>query len=134
MSPELFWMAAVAVMTALLWVPYILSVLIEMGPVNALTGRVGDDPGQTAWAARAQHAHRNAIENLVVFAPLAIGVHVAGAGTETTALAAMIYFWARLAHYVVYCAGIPVVRTLIFAVGVLCQVTLGVALLGAAPV
>ncbi|MEM0922943.1 MAG: MAPEG family protein [Pseudomonadota bacterium] len=133
MSPELFWLAAVALLTALMWVPYILSVLAEMGVVNALMGRVGDDPGNAAWAIRAQHAHRNAIENLVIFAPLAIGVHVAGVGSSATAAAAMVTFWARLAHYLAYCAGIPVVRTLLFVVGVICQLTLGLALLGAAP-
>ncbi|MEL6265782.1 MAG: MAPEG family protein [Pseudomonadota bacterium] len=133
MSPELFWMAATALLTSLMWAPYIVSLILERGLVSALTERVGDDPGPAAWAERAQRAHRNAVENLVVFAPLAIGVHVAGAGTGVTAAAAAIFFVTRLAHYVVYCTGIPVARTLIFAVGVFCQITLGVALLTAAP-
>jgi uncharacterized MAPEG superfamily protein len=129
MSPELFWMAAVATATALMWVPYILGMIANRGLVPALTARVGDDPGEFAWAQRAQHAHRNAIENLVVFAPLAIAVHLAGAGSEVTALAAMSYFWLRIAHYVLYVLGIPVIRTLVFAAGVACQLTLAAALL-----
>lgn len=132
MSQELYWMAAVATATALMWVPYILGVIVNRGLVQALTARVGDDPGDFGWAKRAQRAHMNAIENLVVFAPLAIGVHVADVGTETTALAAMAYFWIRIAHYVIYALGIPVARTLIFAAGVFCQLILAAALLTAA--
>ncbi|MEM1382466.1 MAG: MAPEG family protein [Pseudomonadota bacterium] len=131
MSPELYWLAATALMTAVLWVPYILVVLAEMGPVTALTQRIGDAPPKAAWAARSQHAHRNAVENLVVFAPLALGVHLAGVGTETTAFACMAFFSLRAAHYVVYMAGIPVVRTVIFFGGVICQIVLAVTLLSA---
>ncbi|WGH78108.1 MAPEG family protein [Jannaschia ovalis] len=129
MAPELFWMAATAVMTGLLWVPYILSFIGERGLVGALTRRKGDEVGAADWAQRAQWAHRNAVENLVVFAPLALGVALTGAGTALTALAAAAYFWLRLAHFVVYTAGIPVVRTLLFAGGVVCQLILGIALI-----
>lgn len=131
MSPELYWLAAVAVATALMWLPYVLNILMEMGVVAALVGRAGDDPGSAAWAKRSQRAHLNAIENLAIFAPLALAVHVAGVGSETTALAAMAYFWVRVAHYAVYVAGIPIIRTLLFAAGVICQLALGAALLGA---
>ncbi|MEM1276076.1 MAG: MAPEG family protein [Pseudomonadota bacterium] len=131
MSPELFWLAATAVMTALMWVPYILNILAQMGVVTALVSRAGDDPGEAAWAKRAQRAHMNALENLAIFAPLAICVHVAGIGNEMTALAAMAYFWIRLAMWVVHLAGIPVIRTLLFAGGVGCQLALGYALLTA---
>ncbi|MEM6934121.1 MAG: MAPEG family protein [Pseudomonadota bacterium] len=131
MTPELYWLAATAVLTALMWVPYILNILAEMGMMTALVSRDGDDPGQTAWAKRAQRAHLNALENLAVFAPLALGVHVTGVGTEMTALAAMAYFWVRLVMYVIHVAGVPIVRTLLFAAGVICQLVLGVALLGA---
>jgi uncharacterized MAPEG superfamily protein len=41
-----------------------------------------------------------------------------------------VYFFARLAHYVVFTLGIPVVRVLAFAVGVAAQITLALALLG----
>ncbi|MEM7668120.1 MAG: MAPEG family protein [Pseudomonadota bacterium] len=129
MTPELYWLAATAVLTSLLWVPYILNILAEMGVFPALLGRSGDDPGKAVWAQRAQRAHMNAVENLVVFAPLALGVHVAGAGSEMTALAAMAYFWLRLAVYIVHVAGIPIIRTLLFAGGVVCQLILGYALL-----
>jgi uncharacterized MAPEG superfamily protein len=34
-----------------------------------------------------------------------------------TGLGAALYFWARLAHYVIYTAGIPIARTLAFFLG-----------------
>ena len=43
---------------------------------------------------------------------------------------AAVYFFARLADYLVYLAGIPVARTLAFAVGWLAQVILALTILG----
>lgn len=129
MTPEVYWLAATALLTALMWAPYILNILFQMGILTALLSRDGDDPGEAPWAKRAQRAHLNSIENLAVFAPLALGVHVVGAGTEATALAAMAYFWIRAAVYIVHVAGIPVIRTVLFAAGVFCQLVLGAALL-----
>ena len=48
----------------------------------------------------------------------------------STALACAVYFWARLAHVVVFWAGIPVLRTLAFTVGFLAQVALVLAVFG----
>jgi len=130
MSSELFWVAATALITALMWVPYILSLLGQLGIVAALSdGNAGTAPS-AVWAQRAKRAHTNAVENLVVFAPLAIGIHVAGLSSGTTATACAVFFFTRLVHYLVYTAGIPFVRTLSFAVGWLCQMVLALALLG----
>ena len=49
---------------------------------------------------RAVRAHLNAVENLAVFAPLALAVHVTGAGTPLTAAASMTYFAARALHLI----------------------------------
>jgi uncharacterized MAPEG superfamily protein len=122
MTPELTWLTATALITALMWVPYILVLIAQMGLVGALT--------ETRWARRAKRAHTNAVENLVVFAPLAIAVHVTGTSTAMTATVCAVFFYTRLAHYVVYAAGIPVIRTLLFAVGWACQMILALTLLG----
>lgn len=128
--PELFWLAATTAMTALLWLPYILRFITEIGIRDAIWDPVGEHPLKTAWAQRAHRAHQNAVENLVVFAPLAIIVHNLDASSETTAVAAMIYFWARAAHYVIYLLGIPVARTLAFFVAWGCQIVFLLALFG----
>jgi uncharacterized MAPEG superfamily protein len=45
-------------------------------------------------------------------------------------VACAVYFWARLAHAIVYALGIPVARTLAFAVGFGAQVVLALAVFG----
>jgi uncharacterized MAPEG superfamily protein len=43
---------------------------------------------------------------------------IAGKANATTALGATIFFWGRVAHALVYLAGIPYLRTLVFVVAV----------------
>jgi uncharacterized MAPEG superfamily protein len=45
---------------------------------------------------------------LVVFAPLVLAAVWLKAQPELVGTAAIVYFWARLVHYSVYAAGIPV--------------------------
>jgi uncharacterized MAPEG superfamily protein len=47
-----------------------------------------------------------------------------------TALACMVYFWSRVAHFVVYTFGIPLLRTLAFAAAFASQVVLALVALG----
>jgi len=53
-----------------------------------------------------------------------------GASTPSTILASQVYLGARLVHYVVYAAGVPVVRTLAFMVGVAATLAIAAAVLG----
>ncbi|GMG83015.1 MAPEG family protein [Paralimibaculum aggregatum] len=129
-SPEIFWLAATALATAVMWVPYILWMISDRGLGPALMDGEHDIAYTVPWAARAVRAHRNAVENLVVFGVLALAVQATGTGTALTAQAAALFFFVRVAHYGVYVAGMPVVRTLLFAVGVGCQIVLGLAVLG----
>jgi uncharacterized MAPEG superfamily protein len=113
----------VTVFTALMWIPYILNAVI----VRGLTAAVGypEDPKPLApWAQRMKAAHANAVENLVVFAALVLIAQIAGANSQVTATACMVYFWARLVHFLVYTARVPWARTLAFFVGFLCQMAI----------
>lgn len=130
MSQELFWLTLTALMTGLLWVPYILNRTAVRGLFGAMANPSPDAAPHSAWAERAMRAHRNAVENLVVFAPLALAVHIMNVGSELTATACAVFFFARAAHYLVFTAGIPVARTLAFAVGFVVQVILALRLLG----
>ncbi|MEP7157585.1 MAG: MAPEG family protein [Betaproteobacteria bacterium] len=130
MSPELYYTVLTALFTAVIWIPIVVNRLREDGIWPALKNPQPDKHAKAAWAFRLANAHRNAIENLVVFAPLAIAVHVLGLGTAQTATAAALFFFARVAHAVIYAAGIPVLRTIAFTVGFLCQVFLAARLLG----
>jgi uncharacterized MAPEG superfamily protein len=129
-SPELTWLIATAAMTGLFWVPYILNRLNEQGILAGLWDPQGLTDTKVGWARRMMQAHDNAVENLVVFAPLALAVHLLGTGTELTAGAAMTYWFARLGHYLVFSLGVPVLRIVCFLVGFACQVILALNLLG----
>lgn len=108
-------LAWTAAFTALLWVPYILVRIMTYGPAETITYRADDKP-LPAWAMRAKKAHSNAIENLAPFAALVLVAHLAGAANAITAMASIVFFWARVAHYPAYISGWPVVRTLTYAV------------------
>jgi len=125
---ELTYLTWTTVFTALMWVPYILNTIIVRGLINAVG--YSENPKPLApWAARMKQAHSNAIENLVVFGLLIFVAQAAGANNETTALASAIYFYARIVHFVTYSLGVPWVRTLAFAVGFMCQISLALQIL-----
>ena len=130
-SPELVYSALAAGFTGILWIPIILNRLREMGWWKALKNPEPDVRPHSAWAYRLANAHRNAIENLVVFAPLAIAVHLLEIGNAATATAAGLFFWARVSHALIYTFGVPLLRTIAFAIGFVCQGLLLLRVLGA---
>jgi len=123
-SPELFAATIVAAFTGLMWIPIIANRLLEMGPWKALKNPQPDVRPHSDWAYRLACAHRNAIENLCVFAPLAVAVHLMNAGNSATAAAAWVFVSARIAHAGIYTLGIPLLRTVAFFAGFGCQMTL----------
>jgi uncharacterized MAPEG superfamily protein len=73
-------------------------------------------PEPSALAARAERAARNMLENMVLF--VAVFVAAAADGTDPTTGSA-IFFFARLAYFVAYLAGIVYVRSVLWAVALL---------------
>ena len=120
MKTELLYLVLVTVFTALLWVPYILDRIAVRGILGAV-GYPDDPKPQSPWAQRLIKAHANAVENLVVFATLLLCAAALGISGSTLALAAMVYFWARVVHALAYTFAVPWVRTLAFAVGFFAQ-------------
>lgn len=130
MTKELLWLTLTVILTGLLWVPYILDRIVVRGPAGAMANPSRNDKPQSGWAQRLYFAHTNSVENLMIFAPLVLVLDALGHSTPSTVLACAVYFWARLAYVVIYTAGIPVLRTLAFTVGFICQVTLALAVFG----
>jgi len=89
----------------------------QVGLVRLAGNREGM-PEITGWGGRAARAHRNMIENLVLFAVLVVAAVLADKTNGTTLLGAQIFFWARVAYAVVYIAGIPWLRTGLWAVSI----------------
>ena len=116
MKTELYYLALTAALTGLLWVPYILDRMLK----NSL-GDVAGYPltqfNQSGWANKLMRAHKNAVENLAVFAALVLVAHAAGISSPSIGTAAIVYFWARVVHALVYLFAIPWVRTGAFLVG-----------------
>lgn len=84
----------------------------------ALAGNREGLPAFTGWVGRAQRAHHNMLESLVLFAILVLTALVSQKTNAMTLLGAQLFFWARLAYAVVYVAGIPWLRTGVWAVSV----------------
>jgi uncharacterized MAPEG superfamily protein len=73
------------------------------------------------WIERGRRAHANMVENLLPFACLVLVAHLGGKANATTALASELFLASRVLYTLVYMAGIPVLRTLVFSIGVLAQ-------------
>lgn len=86
--------------------------LLGKGGLKWGVGNRDQVPERPAWIQRSERALNNMQENLIIFAALVLVVHVAGKASPTSALGAEIFFGARLAHAVIYIAGIPVLRTI----------------------
>jgi uncharacterized MAPEG superfamily protein len=120
MKTELLYLVYVAAFTGLLWIPYILDRIAKWG-LTAAVGYPENPPPQSPWARRMMKAHYNAVENLVVFAALVLAADELEVGGSAVAIAAIVYFWARVVHVVAYTLAWPWVRTLAFAVGFFAQ-------------
>src|SRR3569623_1318923 len=129
MKPELTYLVYVCLLTVLLWLPYVLDRILKWGLLDAV-GYPAHPKPVSAWAVRLKAAHANAVEKLVVFAPLVLVANAAGVSNSATATAAIVYFCARLVHAIAFALGIPWVRTLAFTVGVGCCITMATRILG----
>jgi uncharacterized MAPEG superfamily protein len=128
MTRELFWLTLTVILTGVMWIPYIINRAQVRGLMGALANPSRADKPQSEWANRMMFAHDNAVENLVIFAPLVLILNAIDYSSRWTVLACAVYFWARLAHALVYTFGIAVVRTLTWTIGFLAQAVLALAI------
>jgi uncharacterized MAPEG superfamily protein len=124
MSTELKYLAFTALLTGSLWIPYVIAQLRANGPLqpeNYVDPTMRPLPD---WGKRADRAYLNAVETFAPFAALVLLVQAMGKADAMTAFWTISYFWLRVAHAVVYLAGWPFVRTVIFVLGWICVVGL----------
>jgi uncharacterized MAPEG superfamily protein len=117
MTTDLKYLAFTAILTAALWIPYIICQVMTNGPLEP-SNYV--DPAQRPvplWGKRADRTYLNAVEAFAPFAALVLVAHVSGKADAMTAFWATCFFWLRLAHAVVYLLAVPYVRTVIFTLG-----------------
>ena len=129
MKNEIFWLLLTILLTSVFWVPYIIDRILENKLIPALRNPNRDSRPKSQWANRLMYAHDNAVENMVLFAPLVILVQYLQLSTATTINAAMVYFFARLLHVIFYTFGVPYLRTVAYFSGWLAQTYLAIILL-----
>ena len=80
--------------------------------------RDGTPEPVTPLAARLNRASANFLETFPLFAAAVLAVLAAGVANERTALGAQLYFWARVLYLPAYAAGVPFLRTIVWAVSI----------------
>jgi uncharacterized MAPEG superfamily protein len=117
MTTDLAFLSYTALLTAALWIPYVVSQVLTNGPL-APPNYV--DPAQRPvplWGQRANRTHLNAVEAFAPFAALVIIAHLSGKVNGMTIFWIQFFFWMRVVHAVVFLFAIPYVRTLVFTLG-----------------
>jgi len=110
----LVWSVALAFAQCLVAV---VGAMLQVG-LPTLAGNREKLPEITGWAGRAERAHRNMLQSLVLFTALVLVAQATNKFDATTALGAQLFFWARLAYAAVYIIGLPWIRTAVWAVSV----------------
>lgn len=75
-------------------------------------------PLASSMAGRADRAANNMLVSLLWFAALLLAAHAAGKAGTRLDQAAQLFFWARLAYFPLYWAGIQFARTASWAVAI----------------
>ena len=119
MTTELWYLFLTSILLAVMWIPHIIGQVTTQGLLNAEDyKRLRDQASFPDWVRRANRAHVNLVEQFGAFAGLVVVAHLADISTETTAVAAAVFFWARIVHAIVFIWGIPwlMARTVIFTI------------------
>jgi uncharacterized MAPEG superfamily protein len=88
------------------------------GGVQRAFGNREDIGEPTPLAGRADRAAKNMLENFVIFIALVAALHFAGKASAQTQLGANLFFWARVAFWPIYLAGITYLRTAAWGVSI----------------
>ncbi len=88
------------------------------GLLAAMGNRDKEPVDCAGFPARTERASKNMLENMVIFAALALVATVGGVNDPHVELGARIFYWARLVYIPVYMIGIPGVRTAVWGVSV----------------
>ena len=124
METAYHYLALSGLLTVLLWTPYIVARLFVWGPLTFINnypeGFPAKQPEPPLWAQRSQRAHLNMVETMPAFIAVVLAAGLLKGGDASVAATvgqwAMIFFFARLVHAVVYTLGVPFLRTPVYLV------------------
>ena len=114
MSPDFKYLICTALLTAALWIPYVISQVITNGLLTPQNYRDPTPRTVPLWGLRAHRAYLNSVEVFAPFATLVILAALTGKANSVTALCAAGFFWLRLTHAIVYLVGLAYIRTIVF--------------------
>lgn len=110
---------------------FLLIILLQAGLAiaqNGLLVQAGSRdslPEPSVLRKRLQRLTANMQENLIMFAIVVLIAYATGVSNSTTAMAASLFFYARVAHAIVYAFGWPVIRPLFYFIGLYGIVAIG---------
>ena len=123
MATDLKYLAYMSMLTAALWIPYIVCQVMNNGPLQPKNYLDPSLPRPVpAWGQRAHRAYLNAVEVFAPFAALVIAAQLSGKANAMTAFWSASFFYLRLAHAIVYWAGLPYLRTVLFTLAFITEV------------
>jgi uncharacterized MAPEG superfamily protein len=73
----------------------------------------------TSWAGRAQRAHRNMLESLVLFAVLVLATEITNKNNAVTGFGAQLFFAARVIYAVIHVIGLPWLSTGVWGISLI---------------
>src|SRR5215212_6692500 len=101
MRPELSMLVLAVVLTFAQMLIAVVGASLQVG-LPMLASNRENMPALTGWARRAQRAHLNMLESLVLFAVLILVAQYLGRTNEITRTGAQIFFAARLVYAFLY--------------------------------
>ena len=131
MSTELTYLILLALFHGVLWVPVVIGQVKSRGLLKPEDYVKLPDAPLRDWAVRANRAHLNGVENFSPFAAIVLVAYALDYSTAITQILAAVFFWSRLAHAIVFIAGLKqlMVRTVIFTVSNVAMLVYGVLVL-----
>jgi len=106
---------------SILYVVQIMLAALAADMQNGMAWGIGNreaNPPVSGWGGRAQRAHLNMSESLLPFACLVLIAYSLDRTGELSALGAQIFLISRLAHALLYIAGVKVLRSLAYFGGI----------------
>ena len=90
---------------------------VQAQGLQPMAGSRDDLPPPKPFQARTKRCVDNHREGLTMFAPLVIAAALTHVSNSWTVLGAELFFYSRVVHAVLYLAGVPMIRPLAWAVG-----------------
>lgn len=122
MTTDLWMLVSIALLYFTIMFVYSFGRFATPGGIAWAFGNRGAPLEVPRWVARAVRAQQNLTENIGPFAVLVLVAHVAGLADAQTGLGATIFVCARVAHSVIYIAGVPYLRSFAWATGLAAEV------------